>query len=113
MVLTYIIQKESLERQVADRKDKIKRIDSIYTSAFSGPTPGIVIIRKYCFESQLIQMTFDVTDFPEDDAAEDELKEAEHYYDNVRASDQAINQRRGPSWLLFFSASSSSAAAKL
>ncbi|KAI5115827.1 hypothetical protein M0805_001987 [Coniferiporia weirii] len=56
-------KKADLEREVATRKDLLKQIDDIYMSAFDGPSP----------------------DFPEEDAAEEDLRAAEVHFAQVQA----------------------------
>lgn len=56
-------KKGELETQVLLRKEMLQRIDDLYESAFEGPSP----------------------DFPEEDAAEDELREAEVHFEHMQA----------------------------
>jgi len=56
-----LIKKADLEHRVTERKRLLSELDRLYISAFTGPTP----------------------DFPEEDAAEAELQDAESYYEQV------------------------------
>lgn len=56
-------KKEDLERKVEERKRLLSNLDSLYSSAFNGPTP----------------------DFPEEDAAETELHEADEHYERQQS----------------------------
>ncbi|KLO17785.1 hypothetical protein SCHPADRAFT_900335 [Schizopora paradoxa] len=62
-------KKEGLERKVEERKRLLSQLDSLYSAAFNGPTP----------------------DFPEEDAAETELREAEDHYERQQS---ILNQRQ-------------------
>lgn len=57
----------------------LQQINDLYTSAFSGPTPGMLSFKHDFF--------FDIScvpsDFPEEDSAEDELKAAELHNEEV------------------------------
>jgi hypothetical protein len=50
-----------LQEHVDSRRHMLKRLDEIYKSAFDGPSP----------------------DFPEEDSAEEELRNAELHYEEV------------------------------
>ncbi|THH05649.1 hypothetical protein EW145_g4640 [Phellinidium pouzarii] len=56
-------RKAELETEVAERKELLRQIDALYTSAFEGPSP----------------------DFPEEDAAEDDLRAAELHFEHAQA----------------------------
>ncbi|KAL5479119.1 hypothetical protein ACEPAI_2407 [Sanghuangporus weigelae] len=56
------LKKADLESQVVIREEMLRRLNELYKSAFEGPSP----------------------DFPEEDAAEEELREAETHFENVQ-----------------------------
>ncbi|KAL5496096.1 hypothetical protein ACEPAH_3013 [Sanghuangporus vaninii] len=55
------LKKADLESQVVIREEMLRRLNELYKSAFEGPSP----------------------DFPEEDAAEEELREAEMHFENA------------------------------
>jgi hypothetical protein len=57
----------------------LKRIDELYESAFEGPSPG----QLHQIGADLQDWFFD-EDFPEEDAAENDVQSAELHYEEVR-----------------------------